>query len=148
MTTLPPLHIAGEIIPQPGADKPLFTVFRRDYPAGLLQDAEAQLIRPCEHGAFKLDDRWHTVRCGRCKEPVDAYAALRSIAEQWEQMERRHARMEEAERRLLLEALRRFHRLRGTSEANRAAIAAALANYRATLDDLRTLARRVERGGD
>ena len=130
--------IVGTIRPSPDGDGPVFEIVRKDR-----TDGE---VRPCEHGRFKLDERWGTVTCGKCKGRVDPFAALLRFAEWFEALDHRRQMVQEAEKRLLVESLRRLKRLRDTAPEEVTEIEAMLARrWSVPVADMRALNDRVRR---
>ena len=130
--------IVGTIRPSPDGDSPVFEIVRKD--------RTDEDVRPCEHSAFKLDERWGTVACGKCKERVDPFAALLRFAEWWEALEHRRRAVQDAEKRLLRVELQRLKRMRDTTPDEVAEIEAAMARYWSTpVADLREIERRIRR---
>jgi hypothetical protein len=75
--------IIGVIHPPetPGA-LPLFTILKR----GSYEDEYQRPDEECHHGAFVLDERWQTVKCGLCGAKVEPFAALMTFGEWYEKL--------------------------------------------------------------
>lgn len=129
-------RIVGQIEPGKDGDRATFKIIRNLGP-----DRERS---GCEHGRFVLDERWATVTCGQCNERVDPFAALMRFAEWWQELQRHRRSMEEAEKRLLGESLRRLRRLRDITDTEKQEVDAMLDHWwQATTDAARSLERRV-----
>lgn len=129
--------IVGTI--QPGPDEGAEPLFER---------LPGYKERECEHAAFRLDDKWKTVHCGKCDQPLDPYAVLSQYAEWWEQWEQARNRARSAEKDLHKEALRRLRRLRDCSDEEAAEIDRALEWQpwnRMDVTETRAMVRRIEK---
>lgn len=135
--------VAGVIIPaKTEGEKPTFEIV----PRGRWNRPEPD-VRPCEHSRFILDEEWATVTCGTCREKVDPFAALLWYARIYEsRIKHEFQRVQEAEKNLHAEELRRLSKLRDASEDERKEIADLLARrYERTLTEMRDTARRIGR---
>lgn len=131
--------VMAVIIPGPEGESPTFKILR--------DHQRDENIRPCDHRSFVLDEKWMTVTCGECGDRVDAFAALMKYADWWQKMESRRAQMEEAEKNMLRESLRRLSRLRAATEEERDEIARVIgwAGDSKPVAELREVERRIDR---
>jgi hypothetical protein len=147
--------VVGEIHLAPDGKTPLFRRIRHDYEAGT---ETGKVARPCDHGAFLLDEKWSSVTCGLCRKEVPAFDALMTLVAHWDRLKSDAAHRERATADLHRAELRRLARLRIFDDAERAEIAKAIKDFRATarqladvadrfggLEDERRAARRRER---
>jgi hypothetical protein len=147
--------VIGEIHLAPDGKTPLFRRIRHDYEAGT---EVGKIARPCDHGAFLLDEKWSSVTCGKCNVVVPAFDALMTLVAHWDRLKADAAQRERATADLNRAELRRLERLRCFDDAERAEITKAIRDRSATarqladvadrfggLEDERRAARRRER---
>lgn len=126
--------------PNPGSAGP---IFRR---IGKHERNVDPAIRPCAHTPILLDDKWAAVYCGECKEKLDPYSVLSRYAEWYEYLTRKQHQVEEAERSLLRENLRRHRKIRGTHPTDRGLIDGMLSRPQTTpLEHLRELSGHLDK---
>lgn len=95
----------------------------------------------CPHFAYQLDPEWRKVYCARCGDELDPFAVLMQFAE----IDKRRVAVEQAEKKMLVQSLRRLRRLRDSTEEEREEIGSVLErHWSAKLDELREIDRRIE----
>ncbi|HET7322652.1 MAG TPA: hypothetical protein VFI96_09175 [Longimicrobiaceae bacterium] len=93
-----------------------------------------------------LDDKWNTVTCARCGEKLDPYAALRSYADWWSELELKQTMADRATKDLYAETLRKLARRRAATDEEREEIKNLVAmKWSHDVETLRVATHRIER---
>lgn len=101
--------------------------------------------RRCPHLAYELDPQWRKVYCARCGDELDPFAVLMQFAEIDKRRDQHRLAVEQAEKKMLVQSLRRLRRLRDSTEEEREEIGSVLErHWSAKLDELREIDRRIE----
>jgi hypothetical protein len=136
-------ELVGAIRPGPDGE-PTFRIVRRE--ARMYTEREAENVRPCEHHAFILDEKFATVTCGECKSKIDAFAALMLYAEWFERLKHKQYHAESAEKQLYVSLIRQQAKRQALTDDERAEIGEWLRlHYRASLTDTKKFQSRFEK---
>ncbi len=137
-------EVVGKIVaPESQEDPPTFEIV----PAHERDQAA------CQHHRYLLDEKWRTVKCRECGEPVDPFAILIRRAEWERSWEYRAKGFEKYRRKMLIEAARRLIRLRDTGDSEIEELKSAIershyyphdGKWGITTDDLAVIVRKIE----